>query len=204
MTPQQAARRAMALTLGFDVFIAVCAMGFFRIVDLVVRKPSTRIPRFIHSNQHMLLRTRGHSGLSDSGIQKQVWRHMGWPDAVRVFQGVCLSALIYLPVMLMLNGLLATPYTTLTSALIIWTIGLFIGRMFALSRTTHAPFQIFSPIAKNGQPVLLVGDLAKLRARHPAASIVCSNKPDPPARFGRCSANRNRARHSGNPYSRIA
>jgi len=158
MTPQQAARRAMALTLGFDVFIAVCAMGFSGLLIWSSENPRPEFPVSSIAISTCFFALAVTVAFLILGIQKQVWRHMGWPDAVRVFQGVCLSALIYLPVMLMLNGLLATPYTTLTSALIIWTIGLFIGRMFALSRTTHAPFQIFSPIAKNGQPVLLVGD----------------------------------------------
>ena len=158
MTPKQAARRAMALTLGFDICVAMFAMAFSGLLVWSSESPRTDLPL------NSILISSAFFGASVAlsflilGIQKQVWRHMGWPDAVRIFQAVCLAALIYLPVMLMLNGLLATPFATLSAALVLWTIGLFAGRMFALSRTTHEPFQIFSPVAKNGQPVLLVGD----------------------------------------------
>ncbi|CAN0437512.1 unnamed protein product, partial [Scytosiphon promiscuus] len=158
MTPKQAARRAMTLTLGFDISIAIIAMAFSGLLVWSSEAPRAELPFNSIAISTAFFAAAVALSFLVLGIQKQVWRHMGWPDAVRIFQGVCLAALIYLPVMLMLNGLLATPFATLSVALILWTLGLFAGRMFALSRTTHEPFQIFSPVAKNGQPVLLVGD----------------------------------------------
>ncbi|MEZ5998804.1 MAG: polysaccharide biosynthesis protein, partial [Hyphomonas sp.] len=67
---------------------------------------------------------------------------------------------IYLPFAAVLNGPLSEPWTVLLTALLIWTICLFLGRMVALSRSTQQPLQIFNPVAKDAQPVLLVGDAA--------------------------------------------
>ena len=158
MTPKQAARRAMTLTLGFDISVATFAMAFSGLLVWSSESPRGDVPLNSIAISTVFFAAAVATSFLVLGIQKQVWRHMGWPDAVRIFQAICLAALIYLPVMLMLNGLLATPFATLSVALTLWTLGLFAGRMFALSRTTHEPFQIFSPVAKNGQPVLLVGD----------------------------------------------
>lgn len=158
MTPQQSARRAMILTLGFDILIAMIAMAS---ADLLVWSSTSPLPPLPLLS---ILLSTGFFTLSVGiafvimGVYKQVWRHMGWPDAIRIFQAIALSALIYLPVMLLLNGLLSTPRATLMVAIVLCTLGQFAGRMVAVSRSTHDPFRIFQTISKNGQPVLLVGD----------------------------------------------
>ena len=158
MNPKRAARHAMALTLGFDIFTAFCAMSASGFLIWWAEDPRGAFPWL-----SIILTTCCFSlavtlSFTVIGIHRQVWRHIGWPDAVSIFQAVCLSALMYLPIMLLLNGTLSTPFTTLMVALVLWTIALFAGRMYALSLSTNEPFQIFSPVAKNGQPVLLVGD----------------------------------------------
>ncbi|MCA8902073.1 MAG: polysaccharide biosynthesis protein, partial [Hyphomonas sp.] len=105
-------------------------------------------------------------------------RHIGWPDAVRIIQACALSGLIYLPFAGLLNGTLQMPWTVLLTALLLWTVGLFAGRMAALSRSTHQPLQIFSPVQKDAQPVLLIGDvetcvavIRRLQASHSGQRI---------------------------------
>ncbi|MAN45221.1 MAG: polysaccharide biosynthesis protein [Alphaproteobacteria bacterium] len=158
MTPKHAARRAMMLTLGFDILMALAAMSVAVVLVWSSEGPRDSFPALSLALSTLSFGMSVAASFVVMGIQKQVWRHLGWPDAVRIFQAICLAALIYLPGMLLLNGLLATPLASLMVALVLWTIGLFAGRMYALSRSTHEPFQIFSPVAKNGQPVLLVGD----------------------------------------------
>ena len=160
MTPQKAARRAMFMTLGFDLGVAAASMMLANLIiwwsdeprgplPLVSTLLSTGIFTLAVATSFLVLR-----------IHTQVWRHIGWPDAVRIMQGVALAGLIFLPVAGILNGTMAQPWTVLLTALLIWTVALFSGRMVALSRSTHQPLQIFSPVAKNAQPILLVGDVA--------------------------------------------
>ncbi|KCZ91693.1 polysaccharide biosynthesis protein [Hyphomonas johnsonii] len=159
MNPLHAARRAMALTLGFDIVAATAAMILASILvwssDKVVGALS--LDAMIVSTTCFVVAVG--AGFVIRGVQKQVWRHMGWPDAVMIVQAIGLSTLIYLPVMLLLSSRLVAPWATLLVALVLLTVFLFSGRMLALSRSTRMPLQIFSPVARAGQPVLLVGDV---------------------------------------------
>ena len=160
MTPQRAARRAMFLTLGFDLSAAAGAMIVANVLFWWAGEPRGLFP--IGS---ALLSTACFTAAVAAGflvlrIQTQVWRHIGWPDAVRIMQAIALSGLIYLPIAGLLNGALSHPWGILLTALLIWTICLFTGRMVALSRSTRKPMQIFSPIARDARPILLVGDVA--------------------------------------------
>ena len=100
------------------------------------------------------------AGFFIGGVHRQVWRHMGAPDAIRLVQGVALAVFLYLPVMVALNGRLIDPLPVLLVATALWTGAAFAGRMIARYRTTNAPFQIFQRIPRQSQPVLLVGDPA--------------------------------------------
>jgi O-antigen biosynthesis protein WbqV len=148
----------MILTLGFDAAMAAIAMISASILvwssDAVTGPYS--ISSVVLSTCFVVLAVV--LGFTIRGVQKQVWRHMGWPDAVMIVQAIGLSGLIYLPVMLLLNGRLVAPWATFLVTGLLWTILLFAGRMIALSRSTHMPLQIFSPVSRSGQPVLLVGD----------------------------------------------
>ena len=178
MTPQRAARRAMALTLCFDSSMAALSM-----IAASVLVWSSDAVDGAYSLESAILSTSVFVlamliGFLVRGVQKQVWRHMGWPDAVMMVQAIGLSTLFYLPVMLVLNGRLVAPWATLLVATLLWTILLFAGRMIALSRSTHTPLQIFSPVSKTGQPVLLVGDadscvpvLRRLQGQGPARKV---------------------------------
>ncbi|MBY9067013.1 polysaccharide biosynthesis protein [Hyphomonas sp. WL0036] len=92
------------------------------------------------------------------GIHRQVWRHIGAPDAWRLVQIIGLTALFYLPSMVLLNDTLAAPVPTLLLAIGFWTVALFGGRMIARWRSTQRPMQIFQRLPKDGQPILLLGD----------------------------------------------
>jgi len=150
----------MFLTLGFDLGIAAVSMVLANI--LVWWSDETRGAFPVDSTlfSTILFTAAVAAGFMVLRIHTQVWRHIGWPDAVRIMQGVGLSGLIYLPIAGLLNGTLSQPWTVLLTALLIWTVGLFSGRMVALSRSTHKPLQIFSPVARDAQPILLVGDVA--------------------------------------------
>lgn len=160
MTPEKAARRAMRLTLGFDLSMAAGSMILANVLIWWTNKPVQAFPASPTLLSTLAFTAAVAAGFFVMRIHTQVWRHIGWPDAVRIIQGVGLSGLIYLPIAGLLNGTLSQPWMVLFTALLIWTVALFSGRMVALSRSTHKPFQIFSPVAKNAQPILLVGDVA--------------------------------------------
>ena len=160
MTPQKAARRAMFLTLGFDVAIAAISMVLANILVWWSADPRGAFPAGSALFSTILFSAAVAVGFLVLRIHTQVWRHIGWPDAVRIMQAIGLSGLIYLPIAGLLNGTLSQPWAVLLTAMLIWTVGLFTGRMVALSRSTQKPLQIFSPVAKNAQPILLVGDVS--------------------------------------------
>jgi len=160
MTPQRAARRAMFLTLGFDLSAAAFSMALTNFLFWWTGEPRGAFPIVSSASSTVLFTAAVAVGFLILRIHTQVWRHVGWPDAVRIIQGIALSGLLYLPVAGLLNGTLSQPWGTLLTALLIWTIVLFSGRMVALSRSTHKPLQIFSPVANNAKPILLIGDVA--------------------------------------------
>ncbi|MBI1400873.1 polysaccharide biosynthesis protein [Hyphomonas sp.] len=158
MTPRDAARRAMALTLSFDLAMAGLGMTLAHLAMLVSDRDVSHFPV-----QAWLLATAAFMlaaacGLVTGSVHRQVWRHIGAPDAFKLIQGIALSVLLYLPVMVALNGRLHNPLPTLLVTITLWTAALFAGRMFARYRTTNAPLQIFQRLPHQSQPVLLVGD----------------------------------------------
>lgn len=160
MTPKDAARRAMALTLSFDLVMAGLAMTLAHLALLVSDPSITHFPVeawLLATSSFMLAAT---CGLVIGGVHRQVWRHIGAPDAIRIIQGIALAVMLYLPVMVALNGRLLGPLPALLLAIALWTAALFAGRMVARYRTTNAPFQIFQRLPRQSQPVLLVGDPA--------------------------------------------
>ncbi|MFN3911929.1 polysaccharide biosynthesis protein [Hyphomonas sp.] len=160
MTPKDAARRAMALTLSFDLAMAGLAMTLAHLAMFASDPSITHLPIkawLLATSTFMLAAT---CGLVIGGVHRQVWRHIGAPDAVKVIQGIALSVLLYLPVMVALNGRLVDPLPALLVTISLWTAALFAGRMVARYRTTNAPFQIFQRLPRQSQAVLLVGDPA--------------------------------------------
>ncbi len=160
MTPKGSAQRAMLLTTSFDVAAAGAAMTLAQLMAFSSAQPDPRIA--LHS---LLLSTTAFmlaaaAGLITGGIHRQVWRHMGAPDAIRIVMGMGLATLLFLPVMVVLNGRLVSPVPTLLVALLLWGVALFGGRMIARWRTTKRPMQIFQPLPRDSQTILLVGDSA--------------------------------------------
>lgn len=158
MTPRDAARRAMALTLSFDMVMAALAMTLAHLATLASDPEVLTFPI-----SQWLLATSAFTlsatlGLFIGGVHRQVWRHMGAPDAVRLVQGISLGIFIYLPVMVVFNVYLVDPLPILLIAAAFWTAFAFAGRMVARYRSTKAPLQIFQRLPGNSQPVLLVGD----------------------------------------------
>ena len=159
MTPQRAARRAMYLTLGFDLSAAAAAMILSNVLFWWTGEPRGEFPVSSTLLSTVCFTAAVAAGFLVLRIQTQVWRHIGWPDAVRIMHAIALSGLIYLPIAGLLNGALSQPWGILLTALLIWTIGLFTGRMVALSRSTRKPLQIFSPVARDARQILLIGDV---------------------------------------------
>ena len=146
MRPEAEARRAMALTLGFDVisaFIAMAVAVFYRWNATGGAPPEAVTSGLISAGAFALAALAAFFTLR---VHKQVWRHSGWPDAVKIVQAVALTALIFLPLMFLWNRLVGFPRSSLPVAVGIWLLLLFLGRMAALSRSTHRPFQIFRNI----------------------------------------------------------
>lgn len=158
MTPKDAAQRAMALTLSFDIAMAGIAITLAHGAMLISDPDLTRFPVRAWVLATCAFMLAASAGFVAGGVHRQVWRHMGAPDAVRLIQGISLAVLLYLPVMLFLNGRLIEPVPVLLIAVALWTGFLFAGRMAARYRSTKAPLQIFQKLPSQSQPVLLVGD----------------------------------------------
>lgn len=120
MTPHNEARRAMLLTLTFDVLMAALAMATaYVLISLYFGALQPVLWRALALNVGFFT-LAAFAGFLILRINKQVWRHMGWPDARRVASAVGLSTLLYLPVVLILNGALGHALSNLTLAVIIW------------------------------------------------------------------------------------
>ena len=161
MTPKDEANRAMAMTLAFDVASAMFAMAVavsWRWVATAGAPPNAWQAVFVAVITFALAALVSFFMLS---VHRQVWRHSGWSDAVRIIQAVALTALLFLPVQFFWNRLVGFPRSSLAIACIIWVVLLFSGRMVALSRSTNQPFQIFSARVRSEAPItLLVADSA--------------------------------------------
>ncbi|MEM9225384.1 MAG: polysaccharide biosynthesis protein, partial [Pseudomonadota bacterium] len=157
MTPQTEARRAMLLTLSFDVatafvsmFIAISAPWFW-----TTERSASHIV-VMSSAMSVIFACIAFVSFYSLSVHRQVWRHSGWPDAVRVIQAVALSILIFLPVIFLINRAVGFPRSSIPLSIVIWLLLLFVGRMVALSRSTRRPLQIFQAVRRDAPIALLV------------------------------------------------
>lgn len=156
----------MALTLGFDAFSAFASM----VIAIYARWLSTSgAPDSAFLTAITAASTFAVAGMFSFyvlRVHRQVWRHSGWPDALRIIQAVCLTALIFLPLMFIWNRLIGFPRSSLIIAVVIWVTLVFLGRMVALSRSTRQPFQIFRSARADAPPAILVANA------HEAADVL--------------------------------
>ncbi|MEM9738614.1 MAG: polysaccharide biosynthesis protein [Pseudomonadota bacterium] len=178
MNGMKTARRAMILTLGFDVITAGLAMA----VAVIMRWATVEgvPPGFAILVLVASLTFASSAAVSFFllGIHRQVWRHMGANDAIRILQGVGLATLIFLPTIFLWNRLVGLPRSSIVLAVALWVCALFVGRMIALSRSTREPLQFFQRIPKNATRAILLGDeaaaakvIAKLRKENGRAKV---------------------------------
>ena len=161
MKPEIEAKRAMALTLGFDAtaaFIAMFAAIYARWIATSGAPYSAFLTAFTAAAAFALAAIISFFVLR---VHRQVWRHSGWPDALRVIQAVGLTALIFLPLMFVWNRLVGFPRLSLPIALGIWIALIFLGRMVALSRSTRRPFQIFRGVRADAPATILVANASE-------------------------------------------
>lgn len=164
MTPQNEARRAMALTYSYDIIAAGLAMFIavearWRLFGDYAIRP---FPETIPYVSAIIFAFAAAISFFLFKIHKQVWRHIGLPDGFRIVQAVALAALIFLPMMFLWNRLDGFPRTSLIICVPVWLSFLFAGRMLALMRSTHNPFQIFARRREDAPLAILVGDSDKL------------------------------------------
>jgi len=156
MTPRNEARRAMALTLAFDTMAATISMA----VAISIRWIATNgAPPDAWRAGAMATITFAMVALTAfyiMRVHRQVWRHAGWPDAVKIIQGVCVATLMFLPIMFLWNRLVGFPRSAIIIADILWLSLLFLGRMVALARSTNRPFQIFFSNARADAPIAVL------------------------------------------------
>jgi O-antigen biosynthesis protein WbqV len=160
MKPINEARRAMSLTFGFDLLMAFIAM----ITAIEVRWrlfgefTSRPFPDHIPLTASLIFTISAMCAFLIIQVHRQVWRHIGWPDALKIIQAVSFSALIFIPIMFLWNRLDGFPRASLLIALPLWLTLLFSGRMLALLRSTNRPFQIFRNRRKDAPRAILIGD----------------------------------------------
>ncbi len=167
MTPYSEARRAMILTLSFDVasaFVAMFIAVSMRWIATDGAPGGELMPTAVAMS--LIFACAAFVAFFSLGVHRQVWRHAGWPDAVRIFQAVALSALIFLPILFLINRLVGFPRSSLPISVMIWLVILFAGRMAALSRSTQRPFQIFENARSDAPAAVLVA------SAHEAAEVL--------------------------------
>ncbi|MEQ8557875.1 MAG: nucleoside-diphosphate sugar epimerase/dehydratase [Henriciella sp.] len=156
MSPRDEARRAMAITLGFDTLAAILSMA----IAISARWLATDgAPPNAWQSGLVATATFGFVALTAfymMRVHRQVWRHAGWPDAVKIVQGVAVATLIFVPIMFLWNRLIGFPRSAIILADAIWLSLLFLGRMVALARSTNRPFQIFFSNARADAPIALL------------------------------------------------
>ena len=150
------AKRAMALTLGFDAIAAFFSMAIAVYWRWFATGGSPQDALTYGMLASLAFAICAVAGFTILKVHRQVWRHSGWPDALKIVQAVALTALIFLPLMFLSNRLVGFPRSSVPIALIIWLGFLFLGRMFALSRSTRRPLQIFRGIRKDAPAAILV------------------------------------------------
>ena len=160
MKPIYEARRAMSLTFGFDMLVAFIAMLTaievrWRLFGEFTSRP---FPDHIPLTASLIFMISAMGAFLTFQIHRQVWRHIGWPDALKIIQAVSFSALIFIPIMFLWNRLDGFPRASLLIALPVWLTLLFSGRMLALLRSTNRPFQLFRARRKDAPRAILVGD----------------------------------------------
>lgn len=164
MSPTKQARRAIQLTLSFDIstaFISMAAALFLRWWQTDGLPPDYAILAFVAS---LTFAVSALTAFILVRVHRQVWRHIGLDDAIKIVQAVGLAALLFLPLLFLWNRLVGLPRSSLLLAVAIWTIFLFAGRMVALVRTTQRPFQFFRRAQNDAPKAVLVGDSQSVAA----------------------------------------
>ncbi len=159
ISPEDRAKKGKQATLGFDVASAFVAMVIAVVVSQQLdaggpfgwtQARALALMSFLFAAAAML-------SFVVTRVHLQVWRHMGWTDAVRVGQAALLAVLITSLAVLLIDFMLPLPRMAVLLALPIWLAALFIGRMLALARSTERPLQLFRKMDQDAPRVLLVG-----------------------------------------------
>lgn len=150
----------MALTFSYDIMVAIAAMLLalelrWRVFGDFDTRP---FPDRVLLTASVLFALSAAISFYGFKIHKQVWRHAGWPDAMKICQAALLAPLIFLPLMFILNRLDGFPRSSLLICVPVWLGFLFAGRMLALMRSTNKPLQIFAKRRPGAPNALLVGD----------------------------------------------
>lgn len=167
----------MFATLGFDLAVALVAMFLAALISFVLEGMDATATHVLVASLVMAacFTASALAAFLLLRINRQVWRHMGAADAWRVGQAALLAVLLFVPVLMVLDGALNVPRTATLIVIPIWLAGLFAGRMIALSRSTERPLRLFRQIDPDAPQVLLVGlrdDVAAtLRSTSTANSI---------------------------------
>lgn len=158
MTPRGEARRAMALTLSFDVAVAAVSMGLALLMRWGLVAGASQNPAGMALMAALIFAFSAFFAFWVVGVHRQVWRHMGWVDVVRVMQAVGLATLFFLPVLFLWNRLVGFPRSSILIAAPVWLLIILTARMIAIARSTQRPLQIFRSVGKDAPLVVLAGD----------------------------------------------
>lgn len=160
MTPKGEARRAMALTLGFDVLSAAIAMAAAVAMRWMATEGAPSNALTTGTVAAVVFAMAALFSFYSLRVHQQVWRHSGWPDVIRIMQAVGLTVLLFVPVVFIWNRLVGFPRSSLALALVIWVTLILVGRMVALTRSTRRPFQMFTPVREDAPIAVLVSNVS--------------------------------------------
>ena len=169
----------MAITLGFDTAAAAVAMAFALAIRWLMTSGAPPDGFFAAIVATATFAGSGFLAFYTLVVHRQVWRHSGWSDAVKIVQAVGLATLIFLPLMFLWNRLTGVPRTSILIADFFWLAILFSGRMVALGRSTQRPFQIFFSRVRPDAPMVLL--IAK--SEEAARIVSAMNKDGEGAKF---------------------
>lgn len=162
IAPEKRAERAKQLTLAFDVTVAfvwafIATLLTTRFDSIPGPLPQDALKAVLIA---ILFATIVLAVFTYRRIHHQVWRHMGWADAVAVAEAALIALSGFVCVFFGLAMFVPLPALSVLLLGPIWVILLLATRAIAIWRSTEAPWKLLRTTDPRAPQVLLVGALS--------------------------------------------
>ncbi len=172
VSARRAAIEAKAVCFGYDVATGMVAM--FLAPHIIYMFAGGSTPTWLEFFVAVAFGVAAAFAMWLRGVHRQVWRHTSLRDVVRIFQGVALTHLMSLPILILAKTLGDFPISAIYLQFPIWLALLMVVRLWARGRATGDLTAIFRrepPYAPRALVVGPAGHVAEaLRAARKAPS----------------------------------